>query len=209
MAVHGELGQLLAAISLHAGSLARLEHGGEGSPLERAALAGRIGEVARRALALVKELARRGSPGAPERCDLEDALSDLARATESLFGIRVTVGVESPPPILPAECTPLLTAVAREAITNSVVHGGAALVQIRVTAGPGPPRLIIRDDGRGMRTAIGEGMGLSLIREWARAMGGVVSLSNAPGGGVEVALTLPPDGGARPPVDPGLGRGDR
>jgi signal transduction histidine kinase len=89
---------------------------------------------------------------------------------------------------------------------------GDALVEFHVTDdGPGfPPEFLPLAFERfarpeRSRTGNGAGLGLSIVRAIARAHGGEAHVSNVPGGGAHVCLTLPrPVVGGRPPRESAL-----
>ncbi|MGA0122652.1 MAG: sensor histidine kinase, partial [Gaiellales bacterium] len=52
-------------------------------------------------------------------------------------------------------------------------------------------RVVVRDDGVGTATTITPGMGLAVVDAWTGVVGGRWSLEPLPGGGTELAATLP------------------
>jgi two-component system sensor histidine kinase UhpB len=98
----------------------------------------------------------------------------------------------------------------QEALTNAFRHASA--LHIEVTLSYDAPaeaahvrdsalaglRICIRDDGKGLPTQAPSGMGLLGMRERVRALGGCVTIGNAPGGGAIVEALF----GAVPPSDP-------
>ena len=77
-------------------------------------------------------------------------------------------------------------AVAREAVTNALRHGGADHIAIILDFRKGF-KLIIMDNGQGCRY-IREGNGLSGMRNRAEKTGASLSLSSVPGEGFTVVL---------------------
>lgn len=83
--------------------------------------------------------------------------------------------------------------IVREAVNNAVKHGKAGDIEITYSSNADTIFLLIKDDGEGFDTARNEspGMGLSLIKYRARAIGGSVEIKSGPGSGTSVLLKLP------------------
>lgn len=115
----------------------------------------------------------------------------------------------------------------RKALTGALVNlienalqaagrGGEVALDVRVDAGA--VRFVVRDNGRGIDPAVrsrlfepffstradGTGLGLAIVRGVARAHGGSIDFSGAPGGGAQFVLTLPLLGETLPPDAGGM-----
>jgi len=87
--------------------------------------------------------------------------------------------------------------IAQEAVSNALRHASATEVRVTLIAGAKMIRLIVDDDGVGIRgrrsvTARG-GVGLDAMRERSESIGGVLDLQERPGGGTRVTLEYKPD----------------
>ncbi|QVQ54445.1 hypothetical protein J4H86_12680 [Spiractinospora alimapuensis] len=80
-------------------------------------------------------------------------------------------------------------------MTNTVRHGRAGRVTVRLTYRPDQLTLSVEDDGRGFPDDVPRGNGLLGITERVTAVGGTATLRNGPEGGahVEATLPIPPD----------------
>jgi signal transduction histidine kinase len=102
----------------------------------------------------------------------------------------------------------LLRRLVRNLLENARVHGGGATV-VRIERAPGNARLVVEDSGPGVAetdrarifepfqrapsaaNATGAGLGLSIVRQIARAHGGAVEHEPRAGGGSRFVVTLP------------------
>jgi len=87
--------------------------------------------------------------------------------------------------------------IAQEAVSNALRHASATEVRVTLIAGAKMIRLIVDDDGVGIRgrrsvTARG-GVGLDAMRERSESIGGVLDLQERPGGGTRVTLEYKPE----------------
>jgi signal transduction histidine kinase len=83
--------------------------------------------------------------------------------------------------------------IAREAISNSLRHGGATAVTIRLHQGDGEIGLLVQDNGSGFRVSerVGSGHGLGNMQARAERIGATFRLDSSPGEGSRMVLTLP------------------
>jgi len=93
---------------------------------------------------------------------------------------------------LPAGVEAEIFRIAQEAVSNALRHAGAGEVRVTMTAGAQLLRLMVEDDGVGLRgrrsmTARG-GVGLEAMRERSEAIGAALELGERPGGGTRVTL---------------------
>ncbi|MFE5662597.1 sensor histidine kinase [Streptomyces niveus] len=133
---------------------------------------------------------------------------DRARSALTAAGIEPVVRQSGPP--LGPRTEALLGWVVREAMTNAVRHSGATRCEITVHGAPEQVRLVITDDGRGVRSAPaggtggegtgGRGTGLRGLTERLAAAGGSLEAGPAPRGGFRVTAVLPVDPAADAPT---------
>ncbi len=141
------------------------------------------------------------------RAGLEDLsvvvpVGGVAPAVEELCsrfaarGLAVTVEKVGPHTQVPADVVSTVLRVTQEALTNVERHARASCAHVTLAVTAGSLRLDIADDGRGIGTdapkAPGDGhFGVWIMRERARAVGGIVDVAPRPGGGTIVTLTVP------------------
>ncbi|WP_405799749.1 sensor histidine kinase [Streptomyces sp. NBC_01506] len=134
---------------------------------------------------------------------------DRARSALTAAGIEPVVRQSGPPPGPRAEA--LLGWVVRECVTNAVRHSGANRCEITVDGAPERIRLVIADDGRGVRSGPADevgtyfaGTGLTGLTERLAVAGG--SLEAGPvgsaGRGFRVTAVLPVATETEPQTEP-------
>ncbi len=191
MDLHDGLGQQLTGLSLMLIALARGAGTREASAIE-AELA-MLASLASDCVATARAVAHGLAPVEIGSGGLERALRSLAASTRKTFGLEVEIdlagfedfGVEQP-------VSEPLFRIAQEALTNVAKHAGATRVLIEAQLAAGTVTLTVTDNGRGLADAKhAEGLGLSIMRYRARALGGRVEIGSPPAGGTMVRLTCP------------------
>lgn len=82
----------------------------------------------------------------------------------------------------------------QECLTNITRHAAASQVSVSLIRGDGDVVLEVRDDGRGMDPGLRRsGVGLIGLRERAESLNGELTLTSAPGKGMQVRVRLPVD----------------
>jgi signal transduction histidine kinase len=153
-----------------------------------------IGELGRTALAeldsLVVHLRDPGAPltvSAPPRLlDIDELLAEPLRTAG--LDVDVRLGED-----LALDDTDMLTVyrVAQEALTNVARHASARRVWVDIVRKDGAVRLRVSDDGVGLPAERVRGSGLLGIEERVAARGGAMEVTDRPGGGTILAVTLP------------------
>lgn len=94
--------------------------------------------------------------------------------------------------------------VVQESLTNASKHAPGASVTVSVTLGEDDVRVRIVDTGatRPHQAGSSSGRGLDGLRERVRLVGGTLTAGPRPGGGFEVASTMPRAGGRPEPEKP-------
>lgn len=131
-------------------------------------------------------------PALVQRRGLAAALAEYARRAV-LMGARVEVDTSRYTP-LPVATETALYRFAQEALHNAIKHAQADCIRLRLEHGPHDVRLILSDDGVGFvveSTEGGEHMGLRHMSERIDALGGVLRIQSAPGGGTIVEAIVP------------------
>ena len=83
--------------------------------------------------------------------------------------------------------------IAQEALTNVARHSGATKVSVHLSTADNEIRLLVADNGHGMRgaePAVG-GFGMTGMRARARAAGGVFRVNSTENGGLAIEVRVP------------------
>ncbi|HUI41119.1 MAG TPA: chemotaxis protein CheB [Terriglobia bacterium] len=112
-------------------------------------------------------------------------------------GIKVDLEVDPEVDALPAEVENALLRILQESLSNIHRHAGAQTAQVRVRRAADTVRVEVLDDGRGFEIAklMGKagqpGLGLVLMEERAKSVGGRLDVESRPGDGTSVRVSLP------------------
>jgi signal transduction histidine kinase len=189
--LHDGLCQYLAAIACSASSLQhKLET--RGLP-DFARSAGELAELLSNGVIETRNLSHGLMPVEIGHGGLAVALRELTDSTTQLAGIRCTfdhAGAELARHDLHATH---LIRIAQEAIHNAVRHGKASNIHLSLTTNEHAATLSIADDGVGVSKAkpSPRGMGISIMRYRANALGGELLMEDRQPRGTIVSCTAP------------------
>jgi signal transduction histidine kinase len=170
--LHDSIGQLLLALRLSAGKLARTTESELADAITDVECIAHEVEDQVRALAFLHypaELSRGGLPVA-----LRSYVAGFGKRT----GIRTSFRVEGECNYLKCEPALALLRVAQEAMTNAFRHGGAKTIKVSLSLTDSKVQLKVADDGCGMslKAALGSsGVGLKVMRSRMHVHGGTLS----------------------------------
>ncbi len=189
--LHDGLGQHLTGVALLAkalqSKLAKLNHPAATEARDIADCAGRtLNELKRQAHGLY--------PVELERHGLTAALEELTSNQRSLFNLRCTFHATGHIPEFDTPSALHLYRIAQEAVHNGVKHGRAKVITVRLERVDTMMSLQVEDDGVGLPARRHtSGMGLTIMRHRAAALGGSIEWNRGAGGGtlVRVLWKLP------------------
>ena len=144
-------------------------------------------EQARRGLEEVRNTVKTLRSGDLETMDLSAAIKSLAR---DYAGSGIVIEYEHDDTLkLNSNLETNLYRIIQESITNSVRHGQANMINVKLNESEEGLLLEIEDNGKGCSEVV-EGYGLRGIRERASELGGRVVFQNSSKGGFLVSLRL-------------------
>ncbi|MEU4192148.1 sensor histidine kinase [Kribbella sp. NPDC026611] len=119
-----------------------------------------------------------------------DNLDHLVSRT-SRAGLAVHKVIHGDPRPLPAGLDRAAFRIIQESLTNVVRHAKATSATVRIQYGEQALVLQVDDDGECLAAPPTEGNGISGMRERATALGGTLTASRTPSGGLRIVATLP------------------
>jgi two-component system, NarL family, sensor kinase len=185
--LHDSLSPALAGIGLSADAAGRVL---SIDPEAAAALLARVVAEARASTETVRRLLADLRPPGLEELGLIAALEERARqlSRPGEFDIELRIA-DSLAPLAPGvEVAAYRIAV--EALTNAARHSGGRRCRLELSTDQ-RLRLTVTDDGHGLGSPNGDGMGIRAMRERARELGGQLTIGPAAGSGVRVVAELP------------------
>ncbi|MCW2966132.1 MAG: domain S-box [Actinomycetia bacterium] len=139
------------------------------------------------ALEDLQELSRGIHPAILSQGGLGPALRTLARRLPIPVDLDLEIEAHTR---LPEPIEVAAYFVASEALANATKHAQASRIEVSLAPSDGSLLLSIRDDGVGGADAA-RGSGLVGLTDRVEALGGMIDIDSAPGGGTSVVVTLP------------------
>ena len=189
--LHDSLAQTLASLRLQADMLADSVAGTGRAPPELA----RIQATLESANIELRELIA-GFRAPVAGRDLRTALEEMTARYTAQSALAVHLQIDGELPELPAGPQLQVVRIVGEALANACAHSGGNLARVLVRGDAGSVRVLVEDDGEGFSmpacaAAPGEHIGLSVMRERARWLGGTLVIESEPGEGTRVSLAFP------------------
>jgi signal transduction histidine kinase len=188
--LHDSVTQSLYSVTLLAEAGRRMARAGQVEPLE--GYLGRLGETAQQALKEMRLLVYQLRPHVLEQEGLVSALQQRLDAVEKRAGVQASLLAEGDTG-LPPHVEDELYRIATEALNNTLKYAYATAVTVRLVVHE-QVELSVLDNGCGFDPQDAQshsGIGLSSMRERVARVGGVLTLTSAPGEGTEVRVTVP------------------
>jgi len=191
--LHDDLGQQLTGVAFMAEVMSQhLKQEGHSEAGNAAKITTLINEAINKAHNLAQGL----HPVELKESGLAPMLLRLAANTESIYGIKCSCQCpDNLPDYAPLEITNIFRIV-QEAVHNAVKHSDASKIDIELHSDEDGMLINITDNGRGIGDTADlearSGMGMHTMNYRASLLNGTLEIYSMPGGGTQVALTLPP-----------------
>ncbi len=189
--LHDDLGQHLVGVEAMCSLLEnRLKTSGN----PEIKLAGEIHEYMKEALEKTRGAARGLCPVSLEENGFSFAIRDLALRTEKMFGINcIFHNFNLFEIIYNSQIAINMFYIVQEAVNNAVKHGSCSEIIITYFSNEDNLYISVEDNGKGFdpKEIASNGMGQSLMKYRARAIGGSLEVNREPGNGTYILLTFP------------------
>lgn len=120
---------------------------------------------------------------------VRDALGELASQLRTRFTVELSLRFHGAIPAHSADVILNLYRIAQEAASNGIKHGGAKRIEISLRRRGGVLEMTVKDNGRGYSNpGDGAGIGMEIMRNRARMIGGDITVASAPGKGVSLTV---------------------
>lgn len=187
--LHDQIGQAFTALKMDVTWLAKR------IPTDQAEVQQRV----RSALALVgdgvqwvRKTCTELRPGVLDDLGLAAAIEWQAKEFSARTGIRIDVAVPAENMALDDAQSTAIFRIFQEALTNIARHASARSVTTSLLQDDGQVKLVVQDDGKGIREAdMKQSLGVLGMRERAQACGGLVQIVGKPGQGTQVLVSIP------------------
>jgi PAS domain S-box-containing protein len=200
--LHDDLQQVLAAANFHVGILKN--RAAQDPPQQ--AIAARIDEMLKDAIAKSRSLSHELSPAAVHRNDLAAILRWLAGQMRAKHGLTVHVEAPAEMTLQSEAITIFLFRAVQELLFNVVKHAGVAEARVRARRRGRYVSLTVSDRGCGFDSRQQRetgGFGLFSIRERAELLGGSMKIRSRPGEGSTLRILVPAQEAVGPDVEMG------
>jgi len=189
--LHDDLGQHLVGVEAMCSLLENRLKASGNSEIE---LAGEIHQYMKEALDKTRGAARGLCPVSLEENGFSFAIRDLAIRTEKMFGIScIFHNFNIFEIIYNSQIAINMFYIVQEAVNNAVKHGSCSEIIITYFSNEDNLYISVEDNGKGFdpKEIASNGMGQSLMKYRARAIGGGLEVNSEPGNGTYILLTFP------------------
>lgn len=147
-----------------------------------------MGEAMERTRALTHGL----FPARLKTLTIREALTELGKQIETRFPVEVILHFRGTIPQHDTDAILNIYRISQEAASNAIRHGGATRIEIGLRRRGPDVELSLKDNGSGYsKPGDGAGIGMEIMRNRARILGGELSVSSAPGQGVTLTVKYP------------------
>lgn len=197
--LHDELGQSLAALKLQIRIIEK-ERAAE-NPGDEDVILFKLQELRsfiNEIIENVRRLSKNLSPVIIDDLGLDSAIEHLINGFSEVYGINCTLEGQPLGPYFPSDSHLLIYRLLQGALGNTGKHSGADEVKLIFKVEPDYIILSVCDNGRGFFKqevasipAEKRGIGMTVMAERVKMLGGTMDVHTAPGEGVQVTFTLP------------------
>ncbi len=193
MALHDDIGQMLAALNMKFAVLKETEN-----PAGAATLLPQIETLMSRIMHTTKTLTWEISPTTLYETDLGAGLARMAAEIKDFFGLEAQIDTGGTRVTLDKNTSAIIFRCTKELLVNVAKHAGVKSADVGISHYGDKAHLVVSDAGRGFDPAsldqsLKTKYGLFSIRERIEHIGGSMRIESAPGKGTKVMLIIPLD----------------
>jgi len=184
--LHDELGQSLAALKLQVGSIARRLGGVD--PAELQLVCDEMRNNINQIIENVRRLARDLSPVVLDDLGLHAAIEYLVNNFAKIYTVAIKYQLTDINHLFNEDSQRIIYRILQEALNNIGKHAQAKHVSLVIKEEDGAVRFTVKDDGRGFnvqktldKKGAERGMGLEVMSERVRILGGKLNIVSRPG----------------------------
>lgn len=151
--------------------------------------------MATAALKNVRHISHDLRPYQLDRIGLTKTIRSTLQQLGEQTGLAIASDIDDIDGLFPKDDETNIYRIVQESMNNVLKHSGATTADVRIKRGEERITLAITDNGKGIGTTAPTsptaGFGMQNMRERAEMLGGVLRLTDAPGGGAKVIIELP------------------
>lgn len=186
--LHDHVGQVLTALRMELG---RIERGRSPADVRLGGAVVEAKQLVDKMFRTVRDLALGLRPSMLDDFGLRAALEWHVRDISRRYGVDVELTIQGGIDALPDRYQTCIYRAVQEALTNCVRHAKARSVAVDMTANGHRLDISITDNGVGFDSGQRrDGLGLRGIDERVKELGGVMTITSAPGRGTTLAMQL-------------------
>ncbi len=158
----------------------------------------RVVDLVEEAISMARGLAKGLHPVEMKSDGLMQALEEFCATTSELFAVECHFDCQMPV-LVDSQSTAIhLYRIAQEGVGNAIKHGHPTRIMVQLEEIEEGTQLVISDNGSGLKdsTPPGTGMGLRIIADRAKMIGGRFRMDNGRFGGAELTCLIPQHHGA-------------
>lgn len=128
-------------------------------------------------------------PARLKTLSIREALIELRKQLQTRFPVDVVLRFQGTMPQHGSDAILNLYRISQEAASNAIRHGGATRIDILLRRSGPLIEFTLKDNGRGYsKPGNGAGIGMEVMRNRARMLGGDLTVSSSPGRGVTLTV---------------------
>lgn len=129
-------------------------------------------------------------PARLKTLSIRDAIQELATQLKTRFRVQVVIGFHGSIPVHHSDSILNVYRIAQEAASNAIRHGGATRIEFEFRKRDSMMEMTINDNGGGYtKPGDGAGIGMEIMRNRARMLGGDMTVASQPGKGVKINVS--------------------